>query len=516
MIFLKKNILILLLIAFGSTLFFRCSSPPLLKTIDVPFPHLDIPFQKFTFLDEKGTQIRLSSGTLIQIPADILEDKEGNDATGEVELSFREMEQSLEVFRTGITMKYDSAERKSNFQTAGMFEIKVMQNSKELQIKSGKNVVVNSASQEGSSDYSFYELDKEKGWQYQSMSAVDSNFYKIRKLDSLSSLKEKIYPFGKEYFAFNYDVLLDVYFNDNWKKSYPNSTNERRNTKTVQRKIGKYGVQRLESTIPYDLIKTTTSRRPLAFWLWKFSSPTNIPNWINKKAKVEIQKSSTSSYTLTITNSEKNKKWVKTIQPIMPISQMYEHTPEDWRKNFRNYIKNATNSNLEELEKINQEMELIKKQADFIRTAQINGFGVFNHDKWIDEENAVTFTADFRFDDTKDIEMVTSIFVIPTEEKSVIKWNKYDNKWGKQILITNKKVRMCAVLPNNKIAVFEESEFEKLNFEEIKRTGKHTFYLKTYSKTIETTEDLEMALYGKLLTPEKEEKNNELSLLTKK
>ncbi|PIY08204.1 MAG: hypothetical protein COZ18_13510 [Flexibacter sp. CG_4_10_14_3_um_filter_32_15] len=493
-------------------LFFKCSSPRPIQTITVPFPHLDVPFQTFKFSAENGTQVRLSSGTFIQIPANALTDTEGNVVTGEVELAFREVEETINVFRTGITMKYDSAERKGNFQTAGMFEIKVRQGDKELQVKKGENVTVGSASNEGDADYSFYNLDKEKGWNYQTSVAVDSNFYKKRKLDSLNNLKEKVYPFGKEYFAFNYDVLLDVYFNDNRNRIDKNRKNRR-----VRRKIERYGVQRLESRIPYEILKTKATT-PLAFWLWKFNTPTNIPKWIdNYYNKVEIKKNSGSSYTLTIMSREdKSKKWVKTIQPVIPISQMYAHTPSDWRKNFRKYIKKAKNSNLQELEKINKEMEMVELQKDFIRKANISGFGIYNYDRWRNEENKVTFTVSFSFDaqDKKEAqELVTTVWVIPSGEKSVMQWHKYKDEWDKAMLLPDKKVRICAVLPNKKIAIFEESEFEKLNFEEIKRTEKHTFHLKTYPQTIETTQDLEMALYGKLLNPEELENNKLTSFL---
>ena len=155
--FQKKTFV--LFIVFSVLLFFKCSSPRPIQTITVPFPHLDVPFQTFKFSAENGTQVRLSSGTFIQIPANALTDTEGNVVTGEVELAFREVEETINVFRTGITMKYDSAERKGNFQTAGMFEIKVRQGDKELQVKKGENVTVGSASNEGDADYSFYNFN---------------------------------------------------------------------------------------------------------------------------------------------------------------------------------------------------------------------------------------------------------------------------------------------------------------------------------------------------------------------
>lgn len=474
------------------SVFTQCSQTPSVPLVNPPFPDLDVPYETFTFKADEGGVFRLPTGTKISIPPDALVDEAGNTVAGEVDLKFREMHDKSEVFRSGITMRYDSAEARGQFETAGMFDIAAFQGEQPLQLRPGKTAAVDLASHDPDSDYSFYKLDEEKGgWQFRQRSKADTNYYKKRLLDSLDAVE--IAPFGDEYFAFNYSCLLDVYFGENASKIY-----KYRNSSYVRRKIEAYGARYLEGFYPPRILHVRSGRRqPLAFWLWRFDQPERLPQWVNDgEAKADIKKVSTGVYRLSFQKrKDAGTTWERTIYPIIPIRQMYAHTPEDWRENFTEYLKDAQNSAMEDLLVMEKAIQRAQMQADFIRSVKLDGFGIYNYDRLAKEPNKIALTARFRLEDGTELQGNQTIWLIPKDENSVIQWHLYDGEVGNVYLVPERSLRICAVsLEKNQMYVFSEEDFAQLDFDRMRSEKAYTFSLKTHPQTINSYEDIRAAL----------------------
>ena len=71
-----------------------------------------------------------------------------------------------EILASGIPMRYDSAGVKQSFESAGMIEIKGIQNGKEIKLKQNKKIEINMASQKKGDRFNLYYLDTiAKQWQ---------------------------------------------------------------------------------------------------------------------------------------------------------------------------------------------------------------------------------------------------------------------------------------------------------------------------------------------------------------
>lgn len=129
----------------------------------------DESFSNYTIIAEKGDTIEHGNSRLI-IPPNILIDEAGNPVTGEVEISYREFHDKIDVMLSGIPMAFDSAGTTYHFETGGMMEVRGYQNGKALSIIPEGEVQVQMSTREKTASegkFNFYVLDEEKGkWGY--------------------------------------------------------------------------------------------------------------------------------------------------------------------------------------------------------------------------------------------------------------------------------------------------------------------------------------------------------------
>lgn len=111
-------------------------------------------------------QIVTETGTIIKYPKNAFLDVAGNPVKGEIEILFREFHDVIEIFASGIPMEYDSASNKYHFESAGMFEIKGMQNGIPLTINPEFPLVVELSSKQHGDYFNLYKLDEKGKWNY--------------------------------------------------------------------------------------------------------------------------------------------------------------------------------------------------------------------------------------------------------------------------------------------------------------------------------------------------------------
>ncbi|MFM7022698.1 MAG: hypothetical protein ACKOXB_06935 [Flavobacteriales bacterium] len=160
----------------GDTLVSANDLPSLFAMNDSLFRKLDKPYDRFVIKSDKGAEIKLANGSSLSIPTSCFVDSANNKITGDVEIEYREIKTAAEVILSGITMVYDSASHKHDFQTAGMFEFRAYQNGKALKFAENKKVNVSMATNQKDNNYNFYRLNDDcSNWTYLSTTHNESN-----------------------------------------------------------------------------------------------------------------------------------------------------------------------------------------------------------------------------------------------------------------------------------------------------------------------------------------------------
>ena len=131
-----------------------------------PINGMNIPTTEHKVIAGEEGQIVTESGTIIKYPKNAFLDAAGNPVTGEIEILFREFHDVIEIFASGIPMEYDSASNKYHFESAGMFDIKGMQNGIPLTINPDSPLVVELSSKQHGDYFNLYKLDEKGKWNY--------------------------------------------------------------------------------------------------------------------------------------------------------------------------------------------------------------------------------------------------------------------------------------------------------------------------------------------------------------
>lgn len=136
---------------------------PLVKP---PVKGIDVAPDVYTVNAMTGSQVEYGSGTRISIPAMAFEDANGTPVQGQIDITYREFRDPIDIVLSGIPMKYDSAGTGGDFKSAGMFEMNASQNGAEVYLREGKKVDMKFAVTDTAASYDFYRLDEQKGWVY--------------------------------------------------------------------------------------------------------------------------------------------------------------------------------------------------------------------------------------------------------------------------------------------------------------------------------------------------------------
>ncbi len=137
------------------------------KFINEPFEKIKVNYTSYKVNNSKGAEIVHPTNSKIKIPKNTFVNKNGQEIVGEIEILYREIHDQAEIIASGVPMLYDSAGTKSVFESAGMFEIKGMQNGEPVFIKQDKPLTVELASKQPEDRFNQYYLDTTaKNWTY--------------------------------------------------------------------------------------------------------------------------------------------------------------------------------------------------------------------------------------------------------------------------------------------------------------------------------------------------------------
>jgi Leucine-rich repeat (LRR) protein len=135
--------------------------------IDPPFQALNVDNKSYQVDASTAMQLQYDRST-IDIPSHAFLDNNGQVVTGNVDFTYREFNNPVEIMLSGIPMTYDSAGTSYQFASAGMVELRAEQNGFELFPNPEAPIIVNMSSNQKANDFGMYSYDEElSNWVYE-------------------------------------------------------------------------------------------------------------------------------------------------------------------------------------------------------------------------------------------------------------------------------------------------------------------------------------------------------------
>ncbi|MEM6964629.1 MAG: hypothetical protein AAF573_07690 [Bacteroidota bacterium] len=419
------------------------------QAIAPPFQTLDVPFGQFDVDNANGQKLDLDNGTSIEIPANTFVDKNGNPVTDPVNVQYREFHNAAEILASGIPMKAFYEGEEGIMQTAGMFEINASANNEEVFIAEGKAITVNMASNVGGDNYDFWLFDREKGnWDNKGTSTPQPNLQKAEAQNALAKMEKIQAPtppvkFDKKKPVLNFDLNLD---------GFP----ELKNMKNI---------------------------------FWQYTGRGENPQqakWIFKEqwATADIKKGKRpNEYTLVLKNDKRN--FSTSVCPSQSGAD-FNKAMTKYEAEMKTYRSNAMS--------IDEKKNFMDRQTDFVRSFSINKMGIYNYDLLLKNPDNFLFAADFDFGpDVPKAHNKVNVYLITNDGRSVVAFPFSDRKrFGFNPNVDN---QLIAILPNNKIATFDQEDFDdQLGALEKAKGKSYTFKMNVKSEPIKNMEDLQKAV----------------------
>lgn len=388
-----------------------------------PFENVRIEPQTYQIDPNKDNVIKLENGTRINIEANTLVDKDNRPIKDSVFVKYSEFHNAEDILLSGIPMEYDSAGNKYIFESAGMFDINaVSANNDPIYIKEGKSINVQMASYKSDNNYSFYYLDTiKKNWEYKGIAQASENLEKQNKLKENNERQKQIETEQKKLFnptayssedeIINFDIDYSIF----------------KELKCFQAIVWRH----VKSKESLDQV----NQKLIYKEKWE-----NIS--LNRSLEEGI-------YELEL--KKKDKKIKMLIEPLLRGNDL-KKAKKIFQEKYNTYANIAV--------QIQNERARVEKEADLLRSFDVNKFGIHNWDRYIKDDDVFFVKANFKFDnDYANAENIT-IYQIIKNKNTVIKYNNY---YKSRFMYTlNDESKLIAILPDNKIAFLSDNDIRSL------------------------------------------------------
>lgn len=137
------------------------------ESVELPnsLKEIKVKDEVFVFNSEESFALHTRDGSVVYIDENSFEYSDGTMLKGDVEVSFKEYHNIMDVIKSRVKMTYDSAGVKYHLQSAGMFEISGKKNGKEIQVKNGKELRVDLMTQTNGGKFNFYKFEN-NNWSF--------------------------------------------------------------------------------------------------------------------------------------------------------------------------------------------------------------------------------------------------------------------------------------------------------------------------------------------------------------
>lgn len=447
--------------------------------VNPPIPDLNPQYVTFTLDASKGTVFRLKNGSEITVPADAFKDENGQLLKGKIDMKYREMHDALSIYLAGVPMNY----KNGHFTTAGTFELWATQQDKNVVLNKPVKVKMASYTEGGDFDF-FYLNEKERRWDSLGHRQPQVNTEKKRLLKSIDSqLNTLKFPLDRQYFAFNYMAIMDVYYNDDWRIL----SNEKRIDSAftaITSKLESYGLGWEDNHCNNrKMITWEQTEYPAPLFVWKNVHKKPFPAWA-KGYYGSLKDLGKNRYLYSIENEKDSLRFDVELECVMPLKSLFAFSPDDWKNQYA-----AT------IQKVKKEQERLRQIANIYRTFEINQLGLYNWDKLMKDDDVVVLEANFEFPSSVNEKLTTlDVVYISGDNRSVITFPKIS--WDKLALIPDKGGRLFVIMPDNKVALYSVPRYAQLDFAQWRLTKTPPQYIfKMEEKTnIKTEADLKRIL----------------------
>ena len=435
----------------GTSVFTNNEDPNVLR-INRPFEDKAGTSHQVTISDHSRAFTKeLPSGTIISVPANAFVSMDGQPITTPVKLNFTSYNSPAEIIASGIPMKVVEDGEHAWMQTAGMFEIGGMTNGENVQIAPDKALDIAYASTE-TGDFDAWFFDEAKGnWINQGPTEIATNvnpnaakeYKEVERLTQLTATAPVMPP--------GVDETNKLVFTDLNLDKAPN-------LKGKKEVILSYaGSDDKMAPSNNDWIKQPN------IWHKKMLEPT---------AEKGI-------YQLTLLG---NKSYQIPVRLALTEKEM-ANVKANFQRNLAKY--NANKKLLADLTKNNIQQDHMRRQM------QVKFMGIHNYDILVKLKESVPLMANFNFEGmpSKVTEM-TTVYYITKKEKVVVGLKQRD--WKKFRFDPKDDNKLIALLPNNKVAMFTQSDFKSAERQMVDaKDQEFVFNMTVTDETADSMDDLD-------------------------
>lgn len=381
------------------------------KAIDKPIAQIKQPIEKMVFHADSGGVFVLKSGTTIKFPKSAFVDKKGNPIKDIVQIEFEEFHKTSEIFLSGINMMFDQNGQEQPFESAGMFKIEGKCKGQEIEVAEDKKLRIDLASLQKEDGYDFFVMNEESGkWTMINSAPVNKDTSSYLFNTELNKNKK-----ASEILVNNLPDIAD-----------PNAAV-------------------IDLEIDYNLYPQLKNFYGIAWQIVDKSNDTE--RWINgdwDEVKLISTGDGINDFQLNFKKYQVNS--TVAVKPVV--------SEEVKRKMELQYAAAKKEQELLLLAQNQNRFETFNNQNKFIRSLQINGFGIYNCDRVIQYEAPVVINAKFKLGGN-DLQKQT-FYLLSNDNSSVSQYYnqfKFDN---------NRENRLVFILSDNKIGYVDAATLKDI------------------------------------------------------
>lgn len=393
----------------------------------------------------------LPSGTVLSVPANAFVTMDGQPVNTPVKLDFTSFNSPAEIIASGIPMKVIQDGEHAWMQTAGMFEINGTTEDENVQIAPAKAIDIAYASTE-EGDFDAWYFDEAKGnWINQGPTEIATNvntnparnYKEVERLTQLTATPP-VAPAGLDennklvFTDLNLDKVPDLKNKKEVILSYAGSDSKLspENNKWIK-KPNIWHKKVLEPTAEKDVYRLTLLG--------------------NESYQIPVR--------LALTDKEMAK-----------VKANFQRNLAEFKSNKKLLADLTAN-------KLNQEQ--------LRRNMTVKFMGVHNYDILVKSSESVPVLANFNFEGMPSkVNEMTTVYYITKNEKVVVGLKQRD--WKKFRFDPKDDNKIIALLPNNKVAMFTESDFKAAEQEMVNAQDQEfVFNMTVTDETADSMEDLD-------------------------
>lgn len=444
-----------------------------------PLKNVDIAFKNYAVDANRSSKIRyFKTGSVITIPDSAFIDSKGAIIKGKVDIKYREFHDVADFFVSGIPMTYDSAGEKYHFESAGMLEMLAFQYGKPVYLNPEKKITVEMLSKQTEDKFNIYKFNPLQGnWSYVNKDTAipiageikDTDIKATEKMLNVYNTKlkrlkrsedELMQPFKSDQNKYHFDIEIDsVEFPEF--STYKGVSFEVDDSKT--------DFNPLYASTTWNDIKLAKGKSRGSYLMTLIKGRESVTF-----ETLPVLEEKDYEQALDVYNGQLKVRKNKEAKLQRSIDSLFVSINKD-----RLIQNDLAKANLFTISGAYNTEYMVK------RVFQIRGFGIWNSDCPSSLPKGELFVATYQDSLGKELTFNTVHLV----EKGR---NAMFSIYSPASISFNPEKKNClwAITSNNKIAVFEEADFENIKIV----GGKSTLTMKIIDKPVKTDKDVRKVL----------------------